>query len=199
MNRETIFVFKPLSTGLGLEHSHQLRNSPGRWSLPTRRSRRQDSGRQVALAANNAKGSSQSNFPKASSRTRESTQETQVRAPLLFWQRCLALWCDGMVTLMLSVFVLIAAGLFAALFEAKAYNPSALMSVIASLDWIRQSGQMVMSLVNLGAVLPWLPVCGLVAMYLTYRLSVKIITGISLGEWFARWVIGGVRVPTGRI
>ena len=32
MNRSEIFVFRPLSTGLGIERSHELRYAPGLWA-----------------------------------------------------------------------------------------------------------------------------------------------------------------------
>lgn len=172
MNRETIFVFKPLSTGLGLEHSHQLRNGPGRWSRPVRRSA------QRALS-----------LPKLSSAKKPAEAVAIGRSPLLFWQRCLALWCDGMVSLMLAFFVVMAAGLFASLIESGSVNPADWFSAMGSMEWIRQSAQMIVSLVNLASVMPWLPFVSLLVLFGVYRTSVVRLTGTSIGQWFVRWLV----------
>jgi hypothetical protein len=176
MNRKEIFVFKPLSTGLGLERAHDLRHAPGLWSGTTTR------------AAQAAKAQI-SRFVPSTSLQRAGSKPPK-RSPLMMWQRFVAVWCDVMVCAALAMFALVCAGFFAAILDQSSTSPQGLANILSSFVWMRQSVQILIAMNNIASSLPWLPVAGFGVLFGTYRLAVSLIAGVSPGETLAKWLAG---------
>lgn len=183
MNRSEIFVFKPLSTGLGIERAHEVRYVPGIWS-GTR-----------ARAAQVVKAAAASQTAKKSMAAL-ATRANVPQSSLLAWQRGVAIWCDVLVCCAVAVFALICAGFFAACLDnmdqvnhLPATGPE-IVRLITSFAWLRQSMQIVIAVTNLASSLPWLPVAGFAVLFVAYRLVVSLVSGASPGENLARWLAG---------
>ena len=179
MNRKEIFVFKPLSTGLGLERAHDLRHAPGLWS-GTRTRATQAAKAQISRLAT------------APSLTRLGSNPPS-RSPLMMWQRFVAVWCDVMVCGAIAMFALACAGFFAAMLDQSTASPQGLTNILSSFVWLRQSVQILIAVNNIATSVPWLPVAGFGVLFGLYRLAVFLIAGVSPGETLAKWLAGSVR------
>lgn len=179
MNRKEIFVFKPLSTGLGLERAHDLRHAPGLWS-GTRTRAAQAAKAQISRLA-------------SSPSLHRSGPKTHSRSPLMMWQRFIAVWCDVMVCGALAMFALVCAGFFAAILDQSPASPQGLGDILSSFVWLRQSVQILVALNNVADSVPWLLVTGFCVLFGIYRLAVYLIAGVSPGETLAKWLDGSVR------
>ena len=179
MNRNEIFVFRPLSSGLGLERSHDLRHAPGLWSGASLRAAQVAKTKISRLVPTVPRQSAVSN--------------SKVPAPLMMWQRFVAVWCDAMVCGVVALFALMCAGLFSALLDQGSEGPRGLGHVISSFSWLRQAIQILIALNNIATSLPWLPVLGFAVLFGIYRLAVALSAGASPGEALARWLVGPVR------
>ncbi len=183
MNRKEIFVFKPLSTGLGLERAHDLRHAPGLWS-GTRARATQAAKAQISRIASPTTLQRQ--------HLRSGTKPT-ARSPLMMWQRFVAVWCDVMVCGGLAMFALVCAGFFAAILDQTPASPQGFTNILSSFVWLRQSVQILLALNNIASTVPWLPVAGFAVLFGVYRLAVSFIAGVSPGETLAKWLAGSVR------
>lgn len=178
MNRSEIFVFKPLSTGLGIERSHELRHAPGLWSGT----------RALAAQAVRVASTSGKNQPRSNKST-VSLATTAKSSPLMWWQRGIAVWCDVIVCAAMGMFAIVCAGFFAACLDQMPANSAALASLVTSFAWLRQSMQILIAAVNVSSSFPWLPVAAFAALFAAYRLVVSLVSGASPGENLARWLL----------
>jgi len=176
MNRSEIFIFKPLSTGLGIERSHELRYAPGLWSGT----------RSLAVQAVRAAASAQA-IRKAKA-SPVNPQNAVLHSPLMMSQRVVAILCDVMVCGSAALFALVCAGFFAACLDHVPASGPEIIGIVTSFSWLRQSMQIVIAVTNLAASMPWLPVAGFVTFFLSYRLVVSLVSGASPGENLVRWL-----------
>lgn len=172
MSHREIFVFKPLSSGLGLDRSHQTRpTTGGLWS----------GSRARAIPALRRIVHNPTHSP---------AKVVPSRSQLMIWQRFIAVWCDVMVCGGVAVFALLSAGFFAACLDQGPASVKNIGDVLGSFAWIRQSVQMMVAMTNIASTLPWLPVLGFLIFFGFYRLAVARMAGTSPGETLARWLAG---------